>query len=803
MSFRKFGGINRAAKNNIIRNNVSTSGTLLVTTQIGEPDSLINVDSELVVNNNVKITGNEIVGGNIDVEGNGMIKGMLIVEGNEIIAGSLIVDENEIIVGSLIVEGNGSVVGSLTVSGETVVRNMIVNGNETVAGSLTVSGETVAGSLTVSGETVTGNMIVNGNETVAGNMIVNGNETVVGNLTVYAANLTSPYITSNPDGVVPKSYVDTLASGLKPFGPCYCTTTGYIDLTQSVTDTSANLDYQLIPGSASRVLLKNQANGLDTSSNIENGIYIADLSGNSLTNPKYNSWYRDSDMNIGTNVTAATTVILYGNNYDKNQFVQVIGNADNPAIVGTTPLEWIVFNVVKFDLGPGLTYTGPTTNTIQVDAGNGLDFSGNQLQVDTGNGLDFSGNQLQVDTGNGLDFSGNQLRVKSTLNIENINLSGGINVVDKSKINCIQVSNTIDDRITFHNYTYSSMYNGYNYYVFTTNDNSGAFISTADISINILLVGGGCSGGLGSNTSGGGGGGSVINSTLSISKDNIYNVNVGSGGVPTNSSGIQNGVPGENTYIMNNQTGTDISIANGGSYPGNGGYGYDGINPGNGTDVSNDPNIPYYNGSTLIFGASPLYYGAGGGGVVFNAYTYNITAGTGGTIYGGGQNGGSSSLQPTPGQNYIGAGGGGGGSGESVNSYQGGSGIAIIWVPLKGLLNVSGDANISLTCSAANFVNTSDYRIKTNVELLNKDYTIDLLRPIKYTNTKLNKTDFGLIAHELQEIYPELVNGEKDGVELQTINYTGLIPILINEIKQLKSNYNTLKERLENKNDSK
>ena len=790
MSFRKFGGINRAAKNNIIRNNVSTSGTLLVTTQIGEPDSLINVDSELVVNNNVKIagntdiSGNEIVGGNITVEGNGMIKGMLIVEGNEIIAGSLIVDENEIIAGSLIVEGNGSVEGSLTVSGETVVRNMIVNGNETVAGSLTVSGETVAGNMIVNGnETITGSLTVSG-ETVAGNMIVNGNETVAGSLTVYAANLTSPYITSNPDGVVPKSYVDTLASGLKPFGPCYCTTTGYIDLTQSVTDTSANLDYQLIPGSASRILLKNQANGLDTSSNIENGIYIADLSGNSLTNPKYNSWYRDSDMNIGTNVTAATTVILYGNNYDKNQFVQVIGNADNPAIVGTTPLEWIVFNVVKFDLGPGLTYTGPTTNTIQVD---------------TGNGLDFSGNQLQVDTGNGLDFSGNQLRVKSTLNIENINLSGGINVVDKSKINCIQVSNTIDDRITFHNYTYSSMYNGYNYYVFTTNDNSGAFISTADISINILLVGGGCSGGLGSNTSGGGGGGSVINSTLSISKDNIYNVNVGSGGVPTNSSGIQNGVPGENTYIMNNQTGTDISIANGGSYPGNGGYGYDGINPGNGTDVSNDPNIPYYNGSTLIFGASPLYYGAGGGGVVY----YNLTGGTGGTIYGGGQNGGSSSLQPTPGQNYIGAGGGGGGSNESVNSYQGGSGIAIIWVPLKGLLNVSGDANISLTCSAANFVNTSDYRIKTNVELLNKDYIIDLLTPIKYTNTKLNKTDFGLIAHELQEIYPELVSGEKDGVELQTINYTGLIPILINEIKQLKSNYNTLKERLENKNDSK
>ena len=35
MSFRRFGGIDRAATNNIIRNHVNTSDILLVTTQIG------------------------------------------------------------------------------------------------------------------------------------------------------------------------------------------------------------------------------------------------------------------------------------------------------------------------------------------------------------------------------------------------------------------------------------------------------------------------------------------------------------------------------------------------------------------------------------------------------------------------------------------------------------------------------------------------------------------------------------------------------------------------------------------------
>jgi hypothetical protein len=52
--------------------------------------------------------------------------------------------------------------------------------------------------------------------------------------------------------------------------------------------------------------------------------------------------------------------------------------------------------------------------------------------------------------------------------------------------------------------------------------------------------------------------------------------------------------------------------------------------------------------------------------------------------------------------------------------------------------------------------------------------------------TLINKQQYGLIAHELQKYYPNLVFGEKDGPDLQRVNYTGLIAILINEINQLK-----------------
>jgi hypothetical protein len=50
----------------------------------------------------------------------------------------------------------------------------------------------------------------------------------------------------------------------------------------------------------------------------------------------------------------------------------------------------------------------------------------------------------------------------------------------------------------------------------------------------------------------------------------------------------------------------------------------------------------------------------------------------------------------------------------------------------------------------------------------------------------------GFIAHELQEQYPFLVTGEKDGTQNQSVNYTGLIPILIKEIQELKERVKTL-----------
>ena len=50
----------------------------------------------------------------------------------------------------------------------------------------------------------------------------------------------------------------------------------------------------------------------------------------------------------------------------------------------------------------------------------------------------------------------------------------------------------------------------------------------------------------------------------------------------------------------------------------------------------------------------------------------------------------------------------------------------------------------------------------------------------------------GFIAHELQEHFPFLVSGEKDGAENQSVNYIGLIALLVKEIQELKERMETV-----------
>ena len=84
-------------------------------------------------------------------------------------------------------------------------------------------------------------------------------------------------------------------------------------------------------------------------------------------------------------------------------------------------------------------------------------------------------------------------------------------------------------------------------------------------------------------------------------------------------------------------------------------------------------------------------------------------------------------------------------------------------------------------------LSTSDYRIKTNVQTLDETHILDNLRPVRYYQTQLARNDIGFIAHELQEQYPDLVEGERDGDNMQSVDYNGILALLINEVQRLKA----------------
>ena len=94
--------------------------------------------------------------------------------------------------------------------------------------------------------------------------------------------------------------------------------------------------------------------------------------------------------------------------------------------------------------------------------------------------------------------------------------------------------------------------------------------------------------------------------------------------------------------------------------------------------------------------------------------------------------------------------------------------------------------------TGSSFNASSDYRIKKNVQPLTR--TIDELKPIEY-DLSGGIHDMGFLAHEVQEIFPFLVNGEKDGPELQSINYIGFISLLVKEVQDLKKENKILNDK--------
>ena len=108
-------------------------------------------------------------------------------------------------------------------------------------------------------------------------------------------------------------------------------------------------------------------------------------------------------------------------------------------------------------------------------------------------------------------------------------------------------------------------------------------------------------------------------------------------------------------------------------------------------------------------------------------------------------------------------------------------------------LHVFGDATVTgvITCTDIN--STSDINLKENITTVDNALSIvNDLRGVRFEWKKDHKPSYGVIAQELEQVLPELVTD----TDPKTVNYNGIIGVLIEAVKELSAEVEDLKKKL-------
>lgn len=200
--------------------------------------------------------------------------------------------------------------------------------------------------------------------------------------------------------------------------------------------------------------------------------------------------------------------------------------------------------------------------------------------------------------------------------------------------------------------------------------------------------------------------------------------------------------------------------------------------------------------NTTNGGGSTNMIGAYGEGVTSGGSAFNLNRGVQGVASGGLYNYGGD-FQAYGGSSGVGTGIRATGTGV-VGSLAG---------QFNGAVEINGDLGINGTAWCTNMMWGSDQKLKKDIKpFISALDKLKLLKPATYTFKvdefkSLNLPDnkqIGLIAQELEKVFPELVSEikgrdhvDKDGVvtdrtpDFKAVNYIGLIPVLISGIQEL------------------
>ena len=113
------------------------------------------------------------------------------------------------------------------------------------------------------------------------------------------------------------------------------------------------------------------------------------------------------------------------------------------------------------------------------------------------------------------------------------------------------------------------------------------------------------------------------------------------------------------------------------------------------------------------------------------------------------------------------------------------------------------DGSVSINSGiliGVNSLQDSDYRFKDNIKTITGAVDkVKQLRGVEYTLKSNGKDSVGVIAQEVEEVYPQLVHtsDERLGVtDAKAVNYSSLIGVLIEAVKEQQSQIEALKTQV-------
>ena len=494
--------------------------------------------------------------------------------------------------------------------------------------------------------------------------------------------------------------------------------------------------------------------------------------------------------------------------------------AGNGQVLQFNGTEWVPATVTgggTFNAGPGITINGTTSSALDTDPSNefqNLSLSGQTLSISNGNSVTLPGAPVYT-AGSGIGITGTTISAldnSPTNEIQNLSITG--NTLSISGGNSVNLP-------TGTTYTAGSGINIAGGIISAVDISATNEIQTLTLSGNTLSISGGNSVTLSS------GGGGTLNDAYNFGGAGAgRTITAGSGSVTINGPAGNTGTAG--IALLVNQAGSSTA-AIGAQVTGTG----NAINAANTNAANAFSTIQATTNSSTITNSALFGQSSGAARGVTGEVTATASAGAavygnnlrtsgGSGVEGNGFNGVVGITNYSLGYGIYGANNAAGVSGTGSDLGIGTYGIGFNGVYGQTTNTTTGwagyftaDVGVDGTgFSLGGWVNASDKRLKSNITPISGALQkISLLNGLHYTITtpvrgkdgtiqKISREQFGVFAQDLEKLFPEMVqekplfNNTGDPTQYKTVDYIQLVPVLIEAVKELKAEVESLKKEL-------